>query len=114
MSVPANLVPDGWTTDAQEMMTEYYWGQNGMGRLVAVSVGITNPEALMVKSKESGGDGYVFRASNRIYLWSMPMDDVYEYTNPAGLKAILAEMCKPAGRGKVETKFLPRNSQIDM
>lgn len=113
MSVPPNLVPDDWTTDPQEMDKDYHWGENGHGRLVAASVGITNPEGLMIKRRDAGGDGYVFRGSNgKIYLWSIPMDDVYQYTKPAGLNAILAEMNKSAGRGRVEMKLLPQTSEI--
>lgn len=113
MSIPTNLVPDDWTTDPQEMRKDFYWGENGSGRLLAESVGITNPEGLMIKSRDAGGDGYVFQDSKgRIYLWSMIMDDVYQYTKPTGLNAILAEMNKSAGRGRVEMKLLPQISEI--
>ncbi|KAI1634233.1 hypothetical protein F4809DRAFT_643673 [Biscogniauxia mediterranea] len=113
MSIPATLVPDDWTTDPQEMRKDYYWGTNGSGRLVAASVGITEPEALMIKSREAGGDGYVFQDSKGIYLWSMPTNDVYKYTKPTDRDAILAEMSKPAGRGRVEMELLDRISEID-
>ncbi|QPH00414.1 hypothetical protein C2857_003938 [Epichloe festucae Fl1] len=113
ISIPTNLVPDDWTTDPQEMRKDFYWGENGSGRLLAESVGITNPEGLMIKSRDAGGDGYVFQDSKgRIYLWSMIMDDVYQYTKPTGLNAILAEMNKSAGRGRVEMKLLPQISEI--
>ncbi|GAB0138938.1 hypothetical protein EsDP_00007157 [Epichloe bromicola] len=114
MSIPTNLVPDEWTTDPEEMRKDFYWGQKGSGRLVAASVGINDPEALMIKSMEAGGDGYVFRDSDGIYLWSMPTNLVYQYTKPTGLDAILAEMCKPAGRGTVEIKSLPRKPKSEI
>lgn len=109
-SIPTNLVPDDWTTDPEEMRTDFYWGENGSGRLAAASVGITNPEGLMIKDREAGGDGYVFQDANGFYLWSMPTDDVYRYTKPTSRDAILAEMRKPAGRGTVEMTLMPRRS----
>ncbi|KAF5604288.1 hypothetical protein FPCIR_833 [Fusarium pseudocircinatum] len=112
-SIPANLVPDDWTTEADEMRTDFYWGEKGSGRLAAASVGITNPEPLMIKDREAGGDGYVFQDANGIYLWSMHMDDVYKYTKPATRNEILAEMRKPAGRGSVEMTLMPRQSDLD-
>ncbi|KAF4958794.1 hypothetical protein FGADI_2138 [Fusarium gaditjirri] len=110
MSIPANSVPDDWTTDAEEMRTDFYWGEDGSGRLAAASVGITNPVALMIKEREAGGDGYVFQDAGGIYLWSMSTDEVYKYTKPTSLDAILAEMQKPAGRGKVEMALMPQSS----
>lgn len=88
------------------MREDLYWGPNGSGRLLAASVGISNPQGLMIKSMEAGGDGYVFRDSKGIYLWSMPTNDVYQYTQPIGLDALLAEMRKPVGHGMVEIKLL--------
>lgn len=109
-SIPTNLIPDDWTTDAEEMRRDFYWGENGSGRLAASSVGITNPEPLMIKDREAGGDGYVFQDANGIYMWSMPTDEVYKYTKPAGRDEILTEMRKPAGRGSVEMVLMPQRS----
>ncbi|KAI1041826.1 hypothetical protein LB505_008403 [Fusarium chuoi] len=112
-SIPANQVPDDWTTDPDEMRTDFYWGTDGSGRLAAESVGITNPVALMIKERSAGGDGYMFQDASGIYLWSMPTDEVYKYTSPANRDAILAEMRKPAGRGKVEMTLMPPTSFDD-
>ncbi|KAM5366313.1 hypothetical protein ACJA88_012069 [Fusarium oxysporum] len=110
MSIPANFVPDDWTTDPEEMEKDFYWGDKGSGRLAAAAVGITNPEGLMIKDREEGGDAYLFQDANGIYMWSMPTNDVYKYTKPTSRDDILAEMRKPAGRGKVEMTLMPRRS----
>ncbi|KAG9497379.1 hypothetical protein J7337_010239 [Fusarium musae] len=110
MSIPVNLVPDDWTTDPEEMENDFYWGTNGQGRLAAAAVGITNPEGLMVKEREEGGDAYLFQDANGIYLWSMPTNQVYKYTKPTSRDDILAEMRKPPGRGKTELTLMPRRS----
>ncbi|QPC80196.1 hypothetical protein HYE68_010948 [Fusarium pseudograminearum] len=100
--ISADLVPEGWTTDPDEMQEDVFWGAIGEGTLAAVAVGITNPEALMIKSREDGGDGYLFQDANGVYLWNMQQDDVWKYTNPTNLDDILAEMRKPEGTGNVE------------
>lgn len=93
------------------MEMDLYWGEGGNGALAAASVGITNPIPLMVKSRRAGGDGFVFEtADGTVYLWSIPLDDVYKYTKPATRELILAEMRKPAARGKVEMQLMPRIS----
>ncbi|EKJ76966.1 hypothetical protein FPSE_02841 [Fusarium pseudograminearum CS3096] len=92
MPISADLVPEGWTTESQEMNKDFYWGNEGMGTLAAASVGITNPEALMIKGKEEGGDAYLFQDANGVYMWSMTTDEVYKYTKPTNRDDILAEM----------------------
>ena len=74
------------------------------------TLGITNPEGLMIKDREEGGDAYLFQDANGIYMWSMPTNEVYKYTKPTSRDDILAEMRKPAGRGKVEMTLMPRRS----
>lgn len=93
------------------MEIDLYWGAGGRGTRAAASVGITNPTPLMVKDRDAGGDGYVFETANgSVYMWSIPLGDVYKYTKPATRELILAEMRKPAARGKVEMELMPRTS----
>jgi hypothetical protein len=98
--------PEQWTTAPEEMQTAYYWGTDGVGTAVAKSVGLSNPTGLMVKSSEYGGAGYFFTAGGKYYLWNMIADQVFEYTEPADLDGILAEMRKLQGKGKVQTTEL--------
>ena len=100
--------PDDWTLDETEMAVEYYWGPDGEGTAAAKDVGLADPQPLMIKSRDAGADAYVFTASGgHCYLWTIATGDVFEYVNPADLEGILAEMRKPAGRGRVEKKLLP-------
>lgn len=97
--------------DEDELELDLYWGPNGSGTRAASSVGISNPRPLMVKSRDAGGDGYMFQGPNgTVYMWSIPLNDVYQYTSPTALEQILTEMRKPAARGKVEMKLLSRTS----
>lgn len=87
--------PDGWSVDEDELKADLYWGQSGEGALAAKTVGLTDAQPLMIKSRDAGGDAYVFTASGgKVYLWNMAMEEVWEYVKPADLEGILAEMRK--------------------
>ncbi|KJZ70938.1 hypothetical protein HIM_09689 [Hirsutella minnesotensis 3608] len=89
------------------MDTKFYWGADGEGTTAATSVGLSNLQPLMIKSRHAGGDGYFFAATgNKYYLWNMNTGDVFEYVKPADLQGILGEMRKPGGTGKVERNLL--------
>ncbi|KAI1468604.1 uncharacterized protein F4812DRAFT_470495 [Daldinia caldariorum] len=99
--------PEGWSITAEDMNTAYYWGANGQGTLAAQRVGLTSPSGLMVVDPECGGDAYLFTASTgKVYLWNMVTGEVFEYTNPADLDGVLAQMKMPPGKGKVERVLL--------
>lgn len=89
------------------MNTSLFWGPEGQGTLAAKGVGLNGSiQPLMVKSRDAGGDAYVFATGDKVYLWNMPMDEVFEYVKPTNLKDILVEMGKPPGKGAVELKGL--------
>ncbi|OTB15547.1 hypothetical protein K445DRAFT_301010 [Daldinia sp. EC12] len=99
--------PEGWSSKAEDLNTSYYWGPNGDGTMAAQRVGLTNPSALMIINAESGGDAYLFTASTgKVYLWNMVTGEVFEYTNPADLNGILAQMRMPPGKGKLDRILL--------
>ncbi|PHH66828.1 hypothetical protein CDD81_5960 [Ophiocordyceps australis] len=109
MSSTVTDPPDGWTVNDDEMDREVHWGANGDGTNIAKSLGITNPVPAMVKSVNAGADAYVFTAGQNVYLWNMVSNDVFQYTNPTSLSAILAEMRKVGSKRKVEMKLLPED-----
>ncbi|KAK8106456.1 uncharacterized protein PG998_003075 [Apiospora kogelbergensis] len=102
--------PEDWTVDPEEMQNDIFWGAVGEGTLAAKGVGLDSPQPLMIKSREAGGDGYVFMSGGKVYLWNMLQDDVWEYVKPVDLEGILAEMRKPAGTGSVEVKQMKQVS----
>ncbi|KAK8851149.1 hypothetical protein PGQ11_013628 [Apiospora arundinis] len=106
--MPATVTnpPEGWTVAADEMRTNIFWGAQGEGTLAAKGVGLDSPQPLMIKSRDVGGDGYVFMSGDKIYLWNMLAGDVWEYVKPVDLNGILAEMRKPAGTGVVEVQLV--------
>lgn len=93
--------PYGWTVDEEEMDIAYYWSADGLGTQAANSAGLTEFSKLqpqMIRSREYGGDAYVFTYDGKPYLWSMSQDDVYLYTEPADLEGVLREMRKQSGK----------------
>ncbi|KAI1457415.1 hypothetical protein F4805DRAFT_457785 [Annulohypoxylon moriforme] len=98
--------PDGWSVADGDMQTSLYWGDVGEGTLAAKAVGLTAPQPVMIKSRDTGGDAYVFMSGGKVYLWNMVMGDVWVYTKPSELDGILAEMGKPAGTSDVNMELV--------
>ncbi|KAL7951069.1 hypothetical protein V8C42DRAFT_308428 [Trichoderma barbatum] len=97
----ASNPPHGWTVDDVEMDISYYWSADGPGAQAAISAGLTELSKLqpqMIKSREYGGDAYVFTYDGKTYLWNMSQDDVYLYTDPADIEGVLREMRKQSGK----------------
>ncbi|KAI0007430.1 hypothetical protein F4779DRAFT_512252 [Xylariaceae sp. FL0662B] len=98
--------PEGWSYDPGDLNLEYYWGPDGNGTRAARKVGLTSPMGYMIVDRDNGSGAYMFTAGGRVYLWNMLTDEVYEYTKPADLSSIVAEMRKKPGTGQFESKLL--------
>lgn len=106
MQVASNP-PDGWTVNEEEMDINYFWSADGPGTQAAMSAGLTELSKLqpqMIRSREHGGDAYLFTYNGKPYLWNMVQDDVYLFTEPADLEGVLQEMRKQSG--KVTSKLV--------
>ena len=89
-----SAIPQGWTNSEKDLQRDYFWGVEGHGTAAALQCGLTNPEPIMIKTQESGGDAYVFKSNGDIYLWNMIVGDVYKYVTPSTLEDILTEINK--------------------
>ncbi|KAI1406918.1 hypothetical protein F5Y13DRAFT_144196 [Hypoxylon sp. FL1857] len=95
--------PEGWSVPNQSQSD--YFTANGEGLLAAQKVGITNPQPALIINPENGGDTYMFTASGKTYVWNMLTNEIYVYTKPTDLDAILDMMRKP-GTGTFESRLL--------
>ncbi|KAI0890540.1 uncharacterized protein GGS22DRAFT_151185 [Annulohypoxylon maeteangense] len=98
--------PDGWSVADEDMQISLYWGDVGEGKLAANTVGLNAPQPVMIKSRDTGGDAYVFTSGDKVYLWNMTMGNVWQYTKPADLDGLLTEMRKPAGTNDVDMELV--------
>ncbi|TGJ87800.1 hypothetical protein E0Z10_g929 [Xylaria hypoxylon] len=99
--------PEGWSTNADDIDTDFYWGTDGDGKAAAAKVGLANPTPQMIVDRYNGSDACVFTTpDNKVYLWNMITQEVYEFTKPTALNDILAQLRLPSGKGSVELKLL--------
>ncbi|KAI1747089.1 hypothetical protein F4782DRAFT_522487 [Xylaria castorea] len=99
--------PEGWSSNADDIDTDFYWGTDGDGKAAAAKVGLANPTPQMIVDRYNGSGACVFTTpDNKVYLWNMITQEVYKFTKPTALNDILAQLRLPSGKGSVELKLL--------